>query len=370
MATTVWLAPGAEAMSEFARKSDGSYHTATCVETGTLMCAVGQRPGMLPMTGDELQTMINQWQVNDPSIGPNGASSYVDATVWLRNLGFQVDENVISGDWWAELQHGIGSQHCVYLVGVTNAQGLPGDESGVHNHGLCAFGIDSDGNIICGDPDNWRAQVNMPGNPIGEFVTYTQQDFINGSISSLTKVYPSMLDITNPFVAGHFTQESDGSWLCNQAYHLPSEPASAAKQHRIAMGLLKFYQSVPSAGSLNGMTALGLPLSDEHFSPDGVLGVSLQFFAQGYAVFDPDRKWSSPLGAVGECYIGNLTDPRVAPFLAVDNSAEVAQLKAELATAQQSLAHDQLVVEKDVSELDTIKADTTKLQADETAPAQ
>src|SRR5262249_109534 len=110
----------------------------------------------------------------------------------------------VSGDWYSEMQVGIPAGH-VYLVGVTNAQALPGDEAGVHNHGLCAYGVDDAANILCGDPDNWRANVNMPGNPFGQSVTYTRQNFVNAQISSLTKVWGRM----GTPLDGYFTVSAD-----------------------------------------------------------------------------------------------------------------------------------------------------------------
>jgi hypothetical protein len=193
MATIVHLAPGAEAISEFARQSSGAYLTATCVETAALMCLCGVKPvaQVAPAAiGNYLQGMVNAWRAADPNVSAGGASNYGDATNWLRGQGATVDENIIGdGDWWAELQRGCASGY-TYLVGVTNAQGLPGDEQGVHNHGLAGLGIDDAGNIVCGDPDNWAANDHMPGNPVGDFVTYTRQDFLNGQISSLTRIHP------------------------------------------------------------------------------------------------------------------------------------------------------------------------------------
>lgn len=188
-----WIAPGAIALSEFARESDGTYLHATCVEAAALMCAISEHPAFaLPAAqyGDKLRQMVRLWQTYGTGVSDQGASSYVDATRWLRALGFRVDENVFGVNWWNELQAGLFYDHAVFLIGVTNAQGLHGDEPGVQNHGLCAFGLDADGNIICGDPDNAASQVNMPGSPVGKFVTYSRADFVAGAISSLTKVYP------------------------------------------------------------------------------------------------------------------------------------------------------------------------------------
>lgn len=189
-----WTAPGAEAISEFARQASGVYLHATCVETAALMCLIAQDPAArVPSAqiGDYLARMVADWQAWDPGgVSSQGASSYVDATHWLRGKGLTVDEDVMSGAWWDELVNGIAGEHNVYLVGVTNAQAFPGDEPGVFDHGFCAYGYDGAGGVVCGDPDNAKAQVNMPGNPVGLSVVYHRQDFVNGQISSLTRVHP------------------------------------------------------------------------------------------------------------------------------------------------------------------------------------
>ncbi len=208
-----YLAPGAEAISEFARQRSGAWLTGTCVQASAEMDAVALSPQLTPdpsAIGDLLQQMVNEWSAEFPGdVSPSGASNFVDAADWLRDQGFNVIDDVLPDvpDWFAEMQTNI-PRGCVYLVGVTNAQALPGDEPGVQNHGLAALGVDDAGNIICGDPDNWRANVNMPGNPVGQFVTYTRADFSNAAISSLTKVWGKSM----------WTKQADG-WSTDSAGH-------------------------------------------------------------------------------------------------------------------------------------------------------
>lgn len=348
MASTVWLAPGAESISEFARQHSGVYLHATCVETAALDCLIGQDPKMaVPPAdiGDYLQQMVNEWRANNPGVSTEGASSYVDATTWLRSKGFTVEENTMAANplgWWAEMQHGILTQHCCYIVGVTNAQALPGDEAGVHNHGLAAVGIDSDGNIICADPDNWVTQLNMPGNPIGAFKTYGRQDFVNAQISSLTKVYPMTLNINQ--VGQFFTQNADGSWTCKQTSRV------------VHMGHLQDYQTFMQTNSaLNGLSAFGLPLTDEFYP---MANVAAQVFERRIRMYDPNRLWDNPPGSSGPCYDGHIDDPRLNAYIESD-----AALKAQLAAAKAALVQD-------AAEINTIIADTKTLQGAETTPAQ
>jgi hypothetical protein len=295
------------------------------------MCLLAQRPHALPSTGDELQAIVNAWRAVDSGVSSEGASSYVDATNWLRGLGFQVDENIMDGNWWANMQTGL-QEHAVFLVGVTNAQGLPGDESGVHNHGLAALGIDANGNIICGDPDNWAAQVNMPGNPVGNFVTYTQQDFINGSISSLTKVYPSMLSLSNPEVAKYFSQGTGHAWKCSNGFVLQD-------------ALLDFYCSM--TGAVGGLTDLGLPLSNEVYGHTAA-GTCYQLFERGVLVYDPNHVVDFPPGA-GMVYIG-----KVSQFMPSGGGPDADD--AALAAAQAEVASLNAQVTKDAATIAQLQA--------------
>src|SRR5258708_2019662 len=208
-----YLAPGATAISEFARQQSGTWLNGTCVEASALMCAMALqswRSLLAPADfGDELQAMVDEWRAEFPAdVSPSGASNFVDAADWLRDQGLSALDDVLPDvpDWFAEMQTNI-PRGCVYLVGVTNARALPGDEN-VSNHGLAAFGVDDAGNIICGDPDNWRANVNMPGNPVGQFVTYSRADFSNAAISSLTKVWGKSM----------WTKQADG-WSTDSAGH-------------------------------------------------------------------------------------------------------------------------------------------------------
>jgi hypothetical protein len=324
-----YLAPGATAISEFARQQSGTWLNGTCVEASALMCAMALSPARFQQApagfGDYLQQMVNEWRAEFPAdVSPNGASNFVDAADWLRDQGLSALDDVLPSvpDGFAEMQQGIPAGN-VYLVGVTNAQALPGDEPGVHNHGLCAFGVDDAGNILCGDPDNWRANVNMPGNPVGEFVTYTRADFSNAAISSLTKVWGGMLDISQ--VSGFFTALSDTAWSCKQNGFVVQD------------GLLAAYRSWPAQGTLAGLTALGLPL--ENFKPAGP-GRGTQTFERGTLHYDPvdsgtgTRALDNPPGASGPVYIAHVNHP--AP--PGQSPADLAAAKADAAAAHKALA--------------------------------
>lgn len=206
----MYLHPRAYAVSEFARQRagialpfpappedvTGQYRHAECVETATYMIelALGVQ-SLLPAdeVGDYLQYLVDQWHAHDPGVSyPQGASSWRDATWWLTSHdGATVDGNILAPgtDWYGELLRGLPAG-CVYLVGVCNAQALPGDEAGVQCHGLTALGVDDQGRIICGDPDNAATQANMAASPYGHLVAYSKSDFVAANISSLTRVHP------------------------------------------------------------------------------------------------------------------------------------------------------------------------------------
>ncbi len=325
-----YLAPGAEAISEFARQHSGGWLNGTCVVTSALMCAIALDPARFQMAsadiGDYLQRMVNEWRAEFPGdVSTNGASTFVDATGWLREQGYQVIDDVgVAGDWFGEMQRGIPAGN-VYLVGVTNAQALPGDEAGVHNHGLCAFGVDDAGGIICGDPDNWRAQVNMPGNPVGLRVTYTRQDFINGQTSSMTKVWGRL----GTPLDGYFNISADG-----KTYALKRDASIS-----ISGGELELFLR------LNG--ALGLPKEAMNYTLQGQFypGFCFRHYERAIVVYDPQHKLDTEPG-FGDFYLAHLDGGPFggAPAPTDDEAGEAAQMAAlqqQVTTLQAELAQAQ-----------------------------
>lgn len=314
---------------------------ATCVESSEMVVDHLVKSGF-PCTAAE-DTALAQDLISRGDASPNGATNYLAASAQMTRLG--IPNDAYGQSWFAAndfvsmvqaaLKRGIP-----VLFGLSEAHYLHDDwtnsaeDGGVYGHGIAIIGMDSTG-AICADPNTSQAKY-------GQFVHYTWADLkqAGGAWPSMVIPRGSMkLDISQTL--GLFTQQADGSWLCKEATKLPSQGAGAEKQHSLAMGLLAFYQTVPAAGTLNGLTALGLPLSDPIFNPDGVAGLSLQLFERGGIMYDPQRKWDNPAGATGDCYVVHMDDPRVAAFYygtTGSDSAEVAQLKAEVTQLQSQIA--------------------------------
>lgn len=128
-------------------------------------------------------------------------------------------------------------------------------------------------------------------------------------------------------VTDFFEDAGNGLWRCKQT------------GYSVGYGLLAAYQSWPANGSLNGLTALGLPLSNEIQVPNAPAGVVYQQFERGVLVWDPDRHYDSPPGAAGGVYAAHLTlvqppaQPPAAPEWASAILAMEVQLKALLEKA-------------------------------------
>ncbi len=131
-----------------------------------------------------------------------------------------------------------------------------------------------------------------------------------------------MLDLTTAAAAQFFQAQQDGSWKCTNG-------------HTITGGLLAAYRAWPAAGTLFGLTALGLPTANE-VTPADKPGTALQPFERGVLVYDPQRTIDHPEGATGPVYLAHTTlDPQIAQILK-DNGAfqqQIADLKQKLAVA-------------------------------------
>jgi len=135
----------------------------------------------------------------------------------------------------------------------------------------------------------------------------------------------TMLDIGNPVVANYFKLVGTNRWQC--------------KKNGCFLGgdILAFYQNVGNIG-LNGITLLGLPISNEEKALDNV-GHSVvdhqgrtatrQRFERGEISYDPSHLLDSPPGA-SNCYMTHIDN-------LFKEAEEAANFQKQAATLQQTL---------------------------------
>lgn len=111
----------------------------------------------------------------------------------------------------------------------------------------------------------------------------------------------SMLDIGNPAVANYFKLVGTNRWQCKKTTFF------------IGGDILSFYQNVGNVG-LNGITLLGLPLTNEERVLDSVGHpvtdhqgriATRQRFERGEITYDPSHLLDSPPGAAN-CYMSHI----------------------------------------------------------------
>ena len=96
------------------------------------------------------------------------------------------------------------------------------------------------------------------------------------------------IDLTNPVIAGYFSQTPDGQWQCKRTGFI------------VRKGILAFYRSF-GQNAYCGLTYLGLPLSNE--TPvSGHPGVVEQKFERALVTYDPSHELDHPPGS-GDVYI-------------------------------------------------------------------
>ncbi len=230
-------------------------------------------------TPGQLKTMLSHWGMRyTPAYDYNGE------TILPAQLAGLLDAALARGK--------------PVLLGFTNGQALTGDEVGLHGHEIVVlhpFDAGKSG-YPCGDGDN-------PACRQGELVYYPLgmlEAAAPDSAYILEEVPGMTLEIGQ--VAGYFESRADGSWQCKQTGFVLSQ------------GMLEQYRNAPAPGSLAGLTALGLPLSNILYQPEG--GCAVQVFERGILAWDPSRKLDNPPGVVGDYYLVHIDNPRLNPLLA------------------------------------------------------
>ncbi len=147
-----------------------------------------------------------------------------------------------------------------------------------------------------------------------------------------------MIDITTPGVNNYFTAAQMG-WNCRQT------------GKNIHGEILATYQSYGNSG-LNGLTHLGLPLSNE--VPLDTSGAVKQYFERGCLVYDVAHKYDKPPGA-GQVYTAHLYGGLGEDPLVPELQAQVAQLKTELSQTQQPTGLDPTKVQERLTAIGQIE---------------
>ena len=101
----------------------------------------------------------------------------------------------------------------------------------------------------------------------------------------------SIINLTDPIIAGYFGQTADGQWQCKRTGFI------------VQKGILSFYRSY-GQDAYCGLTYLGLPLSNE-IPVQGHPGVVKQQFERGWVCYDPTHAIDNPPGS-GDVYIMRL----------------------------------------------------------------
>ena len=282
------MVPGAQSWSEWNVKLGNPPAVATCVEVSEMMVDHLVKAGF-PLS-DQEDIALAQDLINRGQASASGATDYLAASQQMVRLG--IPNTPYGADWFAAhdfvpvckaaLDRGIP-----VLFGFSSAFLSHDDWSGnnyntgVDGHGICLFGYDDTGAIV-GDP-------NTPEALSGKFVHYQWANLKAAGGSWPSMVIPEgAMAITIAEVADYFTEADANTWVCKQ------------NGHKIVLGLLGAYKSWPALGTLNGLTALGLPVGNEQYPKPGT---AVQDFERGRLAYDPQHQLDTPPGFSGDCYL-------------------------------------------------------------------
>jgi hypothetical protein len=312
-------------------ESEFQGYTGDCVWAAVHMAAHRLAPGAWPVpSASTLNQLTSEAIAANIGVGPRGETTPGQLKTMLERWGMRYsigyDYNGVSipqAQLQAVLDNALARGKPV-LLGFTNGQALTGDEVGLHGHEIVVLHpLDAGANTgaggyPCGDGDNPRCRQ-------GELVYYPLgmlEAAAPDSAYVLEEVPGMTLEIAQ--VAGYFESRADGSWQCKQTGFVLSQ------------GMLQQYRNAPAPGSLAGLTALGLPLSNILYQPEG--GCAVQVFERGILAWDPSRKLDNPPGVVGDYYLAHIDNPRLNPLLAAATAGERTPADQANALAMKALA--------------------------------
>lgn len=266
------ILPHAQASSEF------QGYTGDCVMNAMLMALHGRWPWRYPLDAATLDAIVREC-IAHYGAGPEGQWSADQMVVYLADHGISCRKAAFAqtaDGITHELMPHAGQQGAV--LGCTNAQALPGNESGVHNHGFTLFGVDDTSGVwLCGNGDA------MGSNPYA-IQHYTTANLLAAQLDTITWIEGPMLEPTDPIVTRYYTP-GPGGWALTRNLALG-----------IHGGMLAYYRNLFSPGDGGGVDMLGLPLGNERpAGPSYVLNgatvqPTYQDFEMGRLIYDPGHQ--------------------------------------------------------------------------------
>lgn len=200
-----------------------------------------------------------------------------------------------------------GAETGMYDIGLGDIVPYSWEPTG--NHAVVASGVTSDGNLLVHDTANIGPNGVRTGPRIYDA---SKLQLVSATAIAVpwlpalpgdydpTKEVDVTIDLSMPEVASFFSAGPGvGQWTCKIA-------DVKGKHYTVGGAILAEYCRYGGSG-LNGLTWLGLPLSDEVPLPQGQ-GIVRQTFQRAVLVYDPNHVIDFPPGA-GSVYALNLYKP-------------------------------------------------------------
>lgn len=274
----------------------------TCVPTSIAAC-------LQYLTGQSFDGAAIKDQIYGASYqGPTDPSQYVAYCLQHNVVMYVLNGN--NAQLIGIIQQQLALNHPVLLT-----ESDPyADPSLGFTHVVAAFKCDS-GTITVMDP--------FIGRPLVKSNAQWQQDLRSNQVWVLEKIEVLLIQQASQF----FEEIHPDQWRCKQT------------GFTVSHGILAYYRSCTNTG-LNGLSILGLPLSDEQAIP-GYTGCVIQRYERSCVIYDPEHKIDKVPGVSGPCYLAHIDkgpgrDPAIAKLLEENSQAldRIAKLEQELKEAQ------------------------------------
>ncbi len=164
----------------------------------------------------------------------------------------------------------------------------------------------------------------------------------------------TVIDLHNPAVAAYFELVNPTTWRCKATGFI------------IRDGILNYYQTMGGIG-LNGLTELGLPLSNEipltDASGKSIANSSQQLFERGIAVWNPAHDYDNPPQSAA-CYTKHVDPYYPLPQQIQTLTTQITDSTNSIATLTSQLAAAQTAGQTLQAQLTAANDQIAKLQAD------